>query len=183
MFVIKKKMDEETKTSERVKALIDKVEDIYRVKCKDCHIRCAHKEFFINKDKDIRCQIPLRREIAMKENMPILFLDETTIQIYGEEILDLLMEDLRRTKNIHLATIIIDKLIKLKEVYFPSIQKSMNLNADMSIFGKQLAAWRVEREVMLKEKDDLDKLDKEREKNLEEENEENEENTEAPIIT
>lgn len=112
-------------------------------RCKNCTVNCGYKDILLDKDSESTCIVPFRRRVAMSDNSKISILDDMTIQAYAEEIIDLLLKNLRDNPRIASAQALMSKLIDYKKAFHPAVHKQMTINVDT--FNKELQRWRESR--------------------------------------
>lgn len=73
---------------------------------------------------------------------------EEEIAGISKEVLDYLLEDIRKYKDFGMGTKVLQQLIELKKAYFPATQVNKNLN--VNLFDDQLSKWFIARKELKK---------------------------------
>lgn len=144
-------MGSEQDIAKKLKILSSSPDDVLESpKCADCKIKCAYRDIVMNKNRSSVCPIPIQRKKAIETDSNILFLDSDHVHMLSSELVILVIDYLKKNpSNIGMATILLDKLIRFQQVYYPATQKSVNINMD---FSKQLAEFqKIRRENLIED--------------------------------
>ena len=128
-------------------------------KCKNCRLRCDFKELQLSSDPEATCIVPAMRVDAIANGTDVVSWSDDKIKSYINQILQLytnvclnkenfeVTEKKREQLQLKRLNTLFNKLMTVKEKYYPTVQK--NLNVNVNIFENQLNKWRETRKEII----------------------------------
>ena len=106
-----------------------------RAKCRRCRLQCEFKEMNLEKDKECICGVPSLRADAILHKTSVIGFNEDKIAMWLSDVIRLFVKMYKDSDNdkekAKFADKLYNKLLPLKEKYYPATQKNVNLGAQL----------------------------------------------------
>ena len=104
-------------------------------KCKRCNLNCAFKESLLEQNPEQVCPVPMLRADAKINHTAVVGFDDNKIKIWLSDVIKLFLDLYQNAKTpddkLKYANKLYNKLLPLKEKYYPATQKNLSLGAQL----------------------------------------------------
>jgi hypothetical protein len=126
-----------------------------KARCKNCKLQCDFKEGCLARDAESLCAVPIMRADAITNGTSVTEWNDDKIKLYLNKLIDMYHDAMienptydedddkkKETLKIRRLNTMYNRLIEMKQTFNPATQKSVNVNMNIDLFGKQMEEWK-----------------------------------------